>query len=407
MSVPKKFNPIPFPYHKELEITIDFITNLGKGVGKSEGWVIMVPFVMPGEYVRVRIFKNYSNYSEADLVEILKPASGRVVPKCKHFSKCGGCQYQHISYDEQINIKTMQVADILKKNAEIDFEVKTAIKSPLQYAYRSKITPHYNRPDKNGEQPIGFLANGRKYDIIDVNHCPIATNKINENFNEIRERAYADGGRKRRKRGGTLLLRDTIEGVTTDPKKIVSQKVGSILFQFRAGDFFQNNPSIINELVNYVKVSASGREINNLVDAYCGVGLFALSCSSLFKKVVGVEISESAIDFAKTNAKIHKISNVLFQKGNAESIFSNLSFDGHDSSVVVDPPRKGCDLGFLDQLIEFKPKKVIYVSCDPATQARDIKYLVNDCYTIREIQPFDLFPHTRHIESVAILERKF
>ena len=405
MQIPKNFIPTPFEYHQELELRIDHLANLGMGVGRLDGWVVMVPFVIPGELVKVRIYRNHSHYSEADLLEIIEPSEYRVSPKCALFSACGGCQYQHIDYEEQLRIKTQQVQELLKKNGDIEFLVSLAKSSKQVYGYRSKITPHYNRPDKNGEQPIGFLKYGRRHDIIDVEQCVIATDAINQALPEMRKKAIMEGGKKRRQRGGTLLLRETLEGVINNPKAVVSEKVGALTFQFKAGEFFQNNPFILPDLVEFVKSHASNDEITHLVDAYCGVGLFALSLSEVFESVVGVEISEAAIQLAKVNAQIHAIDNVRFQIGKAEAIFQHIKFSGENTSVIIDPPRKGCDLAFIEQLLEFNPRKIIYVSCDPATQARDLKYFVEKAYQLKEVQPFDLFPHTRHIESVAILER--
>ena len=401
MQIPKNFISTPFEYHEEVELKIDHLANLGMGVGRVNGWVVMVPFVIPGELVKVRIYRNHSQYSEGDLLEILESSKYRVSPKCSLFESCGGCQYQHIDYGEQLKIKTQQVKELLEKNGGIQFPVSLAKSSKQVFGYRSKITPHYNRPNKNGDQPIGFLKYGRRHDIVDV----IATDAINESLPEMREKAVLEGGKKRRQRGGTLLLRDTLEGVVNNPKAIVSEKVGELTFQFKAGEFFQNNPYILPDLVEFVKFHASGNGIKHLVDTYCGVGLFALSLSQVFELVVGVEISEAAIQFAKVNAQIHDINNVRFQIGKAEAIFQHIKFSGENTSVIIDPPRKGCDLAFIEQLLDFNPQKIIYVSCDPATQARDLNYFVENAYKLTEVQPFDLFPHTRHIESVAILER--
>ena len=405
MQIPKNFISTPFEYHEEVELKIDHLANLGMGVGRVNGWVVMVPFVIPGELVKVRIYRNHSQYSEGDLLEILVSSKYRVSPKCSLFESCGGCQYQHIDYGEQLKIKTQQVKELLEKNGGIQFPVSLAKSSKQVFGYRSKITPHYNRPNKNGDQPIGFLKYGRRHDIVDVKQCVIATDAINESLPEMREKAVLEGGKKRRQRGGTLLLRDTLEGVVNNPKAIVSEKVGELTFQFKAGEFFQNNPYILPDLVEFVKFHASGNGIKHLVDTYCGVGLFALSLSQVFELVVGVEISEAAIQLAKVNAQIHDINNVRFQIGKAEAIFQHIKFSGENTSVIIDPPRKGCDLAFIEQLLDFNPQKIIYVSCDPATQARDLNYFVENAYKLTEVQPFDLFPHTRHIESVAILER--
>ena len=192
-----------------------------------DNWVVMVPFVVPGEQVRVRVFRNYANYSDADLVEVLKPRR-IVLSRCGLFQACGGCQYQHMDYQRQLKEKTAHVKELMEKIGEIDFPVDLAIGSPV-YHYRSK-SPHYNRPNKDGSQPIGFLQYSRHNQIIDVEQCPIATTAINEALPEAREEARASGGKKRRQRGGTLLLRDVLEGVVTNPKEIVSERVGDLTF---------------------------------------------------------------------------------------------------------------------------------------------------------------------------------
>ena len=403
MQVPKNFIAEPFKYHHELEFTVDSLTNLGQGVGRVDGWVVMVPFVIPGERVKVRIFRNFQNYSDADLVEVLEASPDRVEPKCPLYSRCGGCQYQHISYERQLKEKTQHVKELMQKLGDIDFPVDLAHGSSQVYHYRSKITPHYNRPDKDGSQPIGFLQYGRRNQIIDVEHCPIATDAINEALPEAREEARRSGGKKRRQRGGTLLMRHVLEGVVKDPQEIVSERVGKLTFQFKAGEFFQNNPYILPDLVDYVASEASAEGARYLVDAYCGVGLFALSTAKSFEQVAGVEISEPAVRWAQANCKISGIKNARFVIGKAEAIFNGLKFPSEETAMVIDPPRKGCDESFRQQLLQYRPQRLVYVSCDPATQARDLKDFIEGGYKITKVQPFDLFPHTRHIENVVSL----
>ncbi|HAV13833.1 MAG TPA: SAM-dependent methyltransferase [Opitutae bacterium] len=405
-SAPKNFVAEPFEYHQEVELTIESLTNLGMGVGRIDGWVVMVPFVIPGEQVKARIFRNFQNYSDADLVEILQASPDRVAPKCSLYTKCGGCQYQHITYERQLKEKTQHVKELMEKLGEIDHPVALAHGSPQVYNYRSKITPHYNRPAKDGAQPIGFLQYGRRNQIIDVEQCPIATQAINEALPEAREEARREGGKKRRQRGGTLLMRNVLEGVVNNPQEIVSERVGDVTFQFKAGEFFQNNPYILPDMVKYVATEASALDARYLVDAYCGVGLFALSTAKSFEQVAGVEISEPAVRWAQANAKISGVKNARFVIGKAEAIFNGLKFPAEETAVVIDPPRKGCDESFRQQLMNFRPPRIVYVSCDPATQARDLKEFIASGYEITRIQPFDLFPHTRHIENVVSLSLK-
>ncbi|MEM8868522.1 MAG: class I SAM-dependent RNA methyltransferase [Verrucomicrobiota bacterium] len=402
--MPKNFIAEPFAYHEELEFVVESLTNLGMGVGRVNGWVVMVPFVIPGERVKGRVYRNFQNYSDADLVEVLESSPDRVEPRCRLFQACGGCQYQHINYRRQLEEKTSHVRELMQKLGGHDYPVELAHGSPQEYGYRSKLTPHYNRPAKDGSQPIGFLKFGRRQEILDVPHCPIATDAINEALPQVREDARREGGKKRRKRGGTLLLRNVLEGVVTDPQEIVSERVGDFSFQFKAGEFFQNNPYILPEMVNYVAKEASVDGARYLVDAYCGVGLFALSIAHTFEEVAGVEISEPAVRWAQANAEIGNVQNARFVIGKAEAIFNGLKFPGGESTVVIDPPRKGCDQSFRDQLMVYRPQRIVYVSCDPATQARDVKEFVENGYTVTRIQPFDLFPHTRHIENVVTLK---
>ncbi len=397
---PKNFVPTPFEYRQEIELEIDDLTNLGVGVGRVDGWVVMVPYALGGELVRARVYRNHKNYSDADLVEVLRPSPDRVEPLCPLFGTCGGCQYQHLSYAAQLEWKRKQVSDLMLRIGGIDFPVNPTHQSPRQYGYRSKLTPHYERPRK-GEMPVGFVMQGRRSTLVDVPHCPIASDAINEALPAARARIKNSNPR----RGGTLLLRDCDEGVCQDNNAIRTERVGGISYQFCAGEFFQNNPFILPELIDYAISQAKGTKY--LVDAYCGVGVFALAASKNFEKVAGVEISSKAIICANANAKINSIENCEFLIGKAETIFEGISkkFDGDETSMIIDPPRAGCDTKFLEQLVEFAPKKLVYVSCGPDTQARDLAYLTEHGYKLLELQPFDLFPQTRHIENVATLER--
>ncbi|RPG84847.1 MAG: class I SAM-dependent RNA methyltransferase [Coraliomargarita sp. TMED73] len=403
-QVPKNFIAEPYPYHYELELIVDSLTNLGSGICRAtDGWVVMVPFVIPGERVRARIYRNHSNYSEADLVEVLDRSPDRVDPACRLFQTCGGCQYQHIEYGRQLEEKTARVVELMEKAGLGEHRVEPAVGSPQLYHYRSKITPHYERPARDGSQPIGFLQHGRRRTIVDVESCPIATQAINEVLPGARAEARESGGKKRRQRGGTLLLRHVLEGVVTDPKAVVSERVGGLTFQFRAGEFFQNNPYILPQMVDYVIGEAKFGGVQYLVDAYCGSGLFALSAASSFTQVAGVEVSDQAVLWAQANCRISRIENARFLIGKAEAIFKGLSFLPEETTVIIDPPRKGCDASFRDQLMGYRPARVVYVSCNPATQTRDVEEFLQSGYRIERIQPFDLFPHTRHIENVITL----
>ena len=408
-----KFNDQPFPYHSEIELEIATLTNLGSGLGRvalpgetEAKWVVMVPFTLPGERVRARVFRNHKNFSEADLVSVLTPSADRVDPLCPLFGRCGGCQYQHLAYSAQLDWKRRQVAELLQHMAGIaNFPVAPVVGSPRHFNYRSKITPHFNPPRGDAPVPIGFLRQGTRFDIVDVPQCPIATEAINERLAAVRARVHAQQATY--VRSATLLIRDAGGEVTTDYDAVVTECVGDTKLHFLARDFFQNNPFILPAFTAYVRDQAAASGARFLVDAYCGSGLFALASASAFTRVAGIELSESSIRFARENAAANAITNATFTAGDAASLFAGLDvgFIPADTAVIIDPPRKGCDEPFLQQLFAFSPRAVVYVSCDPATQMRDLKNFLTAGYTLTAAQPFDLFPQTRHLECVLTLRK--
>jgi tRNA/tmRNA/rRNA uracil-C5-methylase (TrmA/RlmC/RlmD family) len=467
----KKFNDYPFGYHQEIELEITTLTNLGSGLGrvpvppnplapnettpeienrgsnieKPSGWVVMVPFTLPGERVRARVFRNHKNFSEADVVSVLTPSSDRVQPQCPLFGRCGGCQYQHLSYSAQLQWKQRQVAELLEHMASITFAVSSVVASPREYGYRSKITPHFaaprfadraafesplgrsddalpssvGEPKKEVQRfPIGFLRQGTRFDIVDVPRCPIATDAINARLTEVRASVHERAATYTR--GATLLLREASGVVTTDYDAVITETIAvagvakpgpgsaspatkAVQLHFLARDFFQNNPFILPAFTGYVREQAAASGARFLVDAYCGSGLFALTAAPAFERVAGVEISESSVRFARENAAANGIANATFLAADAAAIFAGLDFKPSDTAVIIDPPRKGCDEAFLQQLFAFGPRAVVYVSCDPATQMRDLRHFLTAGYTLTAAQPFDLFPQTRHLECVLTL----
>jgi 23S rRNA (uracil1939-C5)-methyltransferase/tRNA (uracil-5-)-methyltransferase len=462
----RKFNDHPFPYRTEIVLEISTITNLGVGLGRvplpssqpsavsdqpegsdsglrsevsafSSGWVVMIPFTLPGEKVRARVYRNHKNYSEADLLEVLTPSPHRIAPQCPLFGSCGGCQYQHLTYAEQLKWKRQQVQELLKYMAGVEFAVNPVIGSPREFGYRSKITPHFAAPRRGREgqsaegkvpgigapvpsplplrpllPPIGFLKQGTRFELVDVPQCPIATPEINAKLTEVREKTRRRLAAGEYKRDATLLLRHAQEGVVTDYDAVIHEVVAPesgatapLRLHFLARDFFQNNPFILPAFTRYVRDQAAASGARCLVDAYCGSGLFALSCAPAFEKVAGVEISETSVKFATENAAANGIGNATFRAADAAQIFAGLDFPPAETAVVIDPPRKGCDQPFLDQLFAFGPRAVVYVSCDPATQMRDLRGFLAAGYRLTAVQPFDLFPQTRHLECVITLVR--
>lgn len=438
-AVPK-FNPTPFAYLEELEFRVDTLTNLGDGVGRVNDWVIMVPHTIPGELIKAKVYRNHKTYSQATLTAVIDPSPHRVEAKCPLFGVCGGCQYQHMSIEAQRDWKRQQVVDGLTRIGglkDANIIVNKTLGTDEIFGYRSKITPHNDSPypPSSGElRAIGFmraqfptiyggvdLEEIDTHRIVDVTHCPIAVPEINEKLPEFREEvrrrekeraASIQAGEpqpKRKKRSGygaSHLLRLVEEGVVTDMSKIVTERVGDLQFKFKATEFFQNNPFVLPSLIKHVTAQASANgSMRYLIDAYCGGGLFALCSSRVFDECSGVEVSPAAVQYAKENAKLNNIQNCSFLQGTAADIFSGLKYNADVTCIVIDPPRKGCDNVFLAQLFEFFPKRIVYVSCDPSTQARDAKKIVACGYKILDVTPFDLFPQTRHIENVITFER--
>ena len=312
------------------------------------------------------------------------------------------------------------MAELLKHMAGVEFPVNEVIGSPRPYGYRSKITPHFSRPKHGGLGEIGFLRAGTRSQLVDVPRCDIATDALNEALGGVRDEARSQVARY--KNGATLLLREDADGrVLTDPRAAMVSAVGRLMdesesegaaegsparewrFRHLAGDFFQNNPSILPAFVGYITRAAAAGGARFLVDAYGGSGLFAIAAADYFEAVAGVEISESAVAQARANAVENGVVNATFLAASAEAIFAGITFAAAETVVLIDPPRAGCSEAFIEQLLLFRPSACVYVSCNPATQMRDLRLFLAAGYGVHEVQPFDLFPQTKHLECVLTL----
>ncbi|KAF9351602.1 tRNA(m5U54)methyltransferase [Mortierella sp. AD094] len=460
--------PPPFQNFEELEVTIGSLAQSGEGLGilpdRGEGWVLVVPFVVPGERVKARVYRHNWGYSHADLVEVIQPAENRIAQDdilCKYFGKCAGCQLQHISYPDQMKFKRQVVENAFKNYAGKYFASLPAVdpvsQSPIQSQYRTKITPHFEALNPKHQAAgtsqqvqIGFMQSGKRR-ILDIEDCPIATPIVNEGMKVMR--ADVQKNIASYKKGATMLLREsnpivpgtesdsppkTTKICVTDHKETITEWVGKFRFDYPAGSFFQNNNAILPSLIGYVQQqlhlplsdtasdssssdpSVSGNftgpnnEIKYLVDAYCGSGLFGITCHEGFKKVLGVEISAASISCATNNLVLNKLSTdtTAFHLDDADKIFAHIDFPSSETALIIDPPRKGCSDEFLDQMVAFLPARVVYVSCNVQTQARDLQGLLDRCaakglpgYKVEAIRGFDLFPQTRHVEGVMTLTR--
>lgn len=380
-----------------LEGTVESIDYDGLGQCNIREQIFSVPCVIPGETIR---FRPLAKEDHRALVQnLIQPAPSRVQPRCPLFGRCGGCQYQHLEYDGQLQLKRDQIRRLMSDHfADRTWEVSPAIGSPLIYGYRKKLTPHYGRI-RTGDEAIGFQQLFRRR-ILDVPTCPIATEEINAALEPLRHRLLSTPT----KRGGTAILRQGDGTVSTGFRDLLSETVGHLRFHFYSGDFFQNNTSILPRFLDHIISRAAANPVRFLVDAYCGVGLFSIAAGHFFEKICGIEINGDAIRLARLNGKLNGLSNSEFLIGSAEAVFDAVTFPADETTVLIDPPRSGCGPAFLRQLLNYGPRRVAYVSCGPQSQMRDLESLLGD-YGIVEVQPFDFFPQTKHIENLVILER--
>jgi len=321
------------------------------------------------------------------------------LPACVLFGRCGGCQLQDLDYGAQLAQKTEAVQRLFPGLA-----VEPCVPSPRTYGYRSKLTPHFPRPRPERPLRIGFLEAGLPRRTLDVAACPIATPAVNARMAELRDEVRARAASY--KRGATLLVREAASGVTVDPRAVVTEEVGDLSLQFLAGDFFQNNPFLLPRLAATVAAQARSGGARFLVDAYCGSGLLGLHAAPAFERVLGVEVSPSAVRWATANAARNGRANCTFLAADAAAVFAEVPFPAAETAVIVDPPRKGCGPDFLRQLAAFAPCTIVYVSCNPETQAPEVAALAEAGYRCTRLEPFDMFPQTRHLECVATLTRK-
>ncbi|KAJ1665899.1 tRNA(m5U54)methyltransferase [Coemansia sp. RSA 1813] len=425
-------------------------------LSKDRPWAFAVPFVLKGEKVRVRSVRHEWGYTQADLLSVIDKSPMRVDAPCEYFGRCSGCQLQHIGHQDQLKFKREMVKRAFSSAHPIfaNLTVSKVIQSPLEFGYRTKLTPHFDiRKDTPPEQvSIGFNAAGQRR-VLDIEDCMIGTDAVRRGMLMARQDTKAKMAEY--KRGATLLIRETnipkddpngdvskipaadlTKDFVLDPKRWVTDVVKDIKFRFPASSFFQNNASILPAFTGYVREelqkwsrllsdSADEGELQYLIDAYCGSGLFGITCHSGFKRVMGIEISTESISCANNNAKMNGIDNCDFVLGDATKIFEKVDISPKHTAVIIDPPRKGSSPEFLDQLIAYGPRVIVYIACGVPAQARDIAYMQGKgaiivdgkmpdsalsppgaVYRIASVQPFDLFPQTYHVENIVTLVRE-
>jgi tRNA/tmRNA/rRNA uracil-C5-methylase (TrmA/RlmC/RlmD family) len=373
---------VPLKIGDQVHLTIDDIAFGGEGVGRMDDFVVFVPFVLVGEAVAVEITEVKKNFARAKLLRVDKPSSERVQPECRYFGACGGCQYQHVAYPAQLRLKHKQIGDLFERVGRFPRDaILPVIPCPQPYGYRNRIMvrSQWNKPEQ--KLNIGFL----RWDcglVEDIEECRIAEPVLNEQIRHIRSHPPPKGGIK-------VVLRVQAEGWEVPPDS-----------------FFQNNFFLLPRLVGTVRGFLLESGVRHLADLYCGVGFFGIELATAVASFVGVEYDRSAVQAARQNAAARKIANGEFLSAKAEGGLEEVlkKFSPERAAVILDPPRKGCQPELLQQLRVTRPAQIIYVSCHPATMARDLNMLCRDgAFDLVRVQPLDMFPQTQHVECVADL----
>lgn len=449
---------LPVQKNDYIDVVFEDLTHDGAGVAKVDGYPLFVPNGLPGEKAKIKVIKANKGYGFGRLVETYEVSHYRVKAPCSIYKECGGCQLQHLSYEGQLKAKEKQVRDVLERIGKLENVIVHPVlgmKDPWRYRNKAQVPV--------GEQEgglIGGFYQQRSHQIIDMKECIIQQEKNDEVVQTVIEicsrygvRAYDEGRNKGDIRhvmaryglvtGEVMVvlvtrtndlpnkkkiieeIADRISGIKSIVQNVNSKKtnvifgdetrvlwgeeviydfIGDIKFAISARSFYQVNPEqtkvLYEKALEYADLS--GEE--NVIDAYCGIGTISLFLAQKAKKVFGVEIVPEAIEDAKRNAMLNGISNAEFAVGEAEKVIPKWYEEGNSADVlVVDPPRKGCDEALLNTILQMKPKKVVYVSCNPGTLARDLRILEDGGYKTVEVQPVDMFPQTMHVECVSQL----
>jgi len=452
---------IPVKKNDYLEVEFEDLTHDGAGVAKIDGYPIFVQGGLPEEHAKIKVTKVNKGYGFGRLIEILEQSPFRVECPAEDAHKYGGCQLQHISYKGQLKYKENMVKQVLTRIGKLeDVVVHPIIGMDNPWHYRNKAQVPVG--EKDGKLIAGFFK-PRSHEIVDTNESLLHLHEINEAIKVVKEIASELGiqpyqeeshkgvlrhimARYGRQTGELMVVMVTRTNELPQRAKLVekiierlpkvksivhnsnSKKtnvimgdqtevlwgsefiydyIGDIKFAISARSFYQVNPEqtkvLYDKALEYAELT--GKE--SVIDAYCGIGTISLFLAQKAKKVFGVEIIPEAIEDAKRNAQLNGITNTEFAVGEAETVIPAWYKEGNSADVlVVDPPRKGCDEALLQTIIDMKPKKIVYVSCNPATLARDLRILEEGGFKTLEVQPVDMFPQTTHVETVALLERK-
>jgi 23S rRNA (uracil1939-C5)-methyltransferase len=343
---------------RSVELEIHDVAFGGKGVARDNGKAVFVPFTIAGERVSARITREKKQFAEADLVEVLEPSAHRVAPPCPYFGRCGGCSYQHISYEHQLEIKWRQVEQAMRRIARLaDPPMRPIVPSPLPYAYRNRITLHVQ------DEVVGFYRRD-VHELMDIAACPIAMPEVNAALAQLRATRPHDGHYSLRAHSGPRVFAQTNDAVAD----AMADHIGSILVHDRG----------------------------LLIDAFCGAGFFARRFAPQFERVIGIDWDRFAIDAARKDAR----PNETFIAGDVALELAKATTPS--CALIVDPPATGLSAEMRRAILDSSPRTIIYVSCNPPTLARDLVDLQSH-FDVISITPFDMFPQTAEIEVVVVL----
>jgi 23S rRNA (uracil1939-C5)-methyltransferase len=443
----------------ELEVTGQ--AHDGAGVGKYEGFAVFVPLTVPGETVRVRIESVKKNYARGKLLELVQAHPDRIEPVCPVYEACGSCQSQHLSYEAQLKHKRQQVADHFKRIGGMDdVLIHPVLGMSDPWRYRNKAQVPFG--ERQGKVVAGFYSPG-SHNIIDMESCVIQHElndaairfvkaqaeelgipiyneqkhagvlrhvmvRIGSNTGEMMIVLVTNGESlpKRKELVKRLVvafpqLTSLVQNINSKRtnvilgpknkrlwgKEVIHDTIGDVKFAISPHSFYQVNTSQTKVLYDQVLRYAALTGNETVIDAYCGIGTIALYLAKHAKQVYGVEIVPEAIRDAKANARLNGITHAHFAVGAAEQVMPKWLEDGIKPDVViVDPPRKGCDPMLLKTVADMRPERLVYVSCNSATLARDAKLLLERGYRVQEVQPVDMFPQTGHVECCALLVKE-
>lgn len=366
----------------QLTLTVSDIAFGGEGVARHNDFVYFVPWVALGEVVEAEVTEVKKNFARAKLLRILQPAVERVKPVCRYFGECGGCQYQHLSYAAQLQLKHKQIRDLFQRIGGLDpTAVTEVVACPKPYGYRNRIMIRSQWNKIKQGLNLGFIRAADRL-VEDIERCEIAEPALNNQITEVRAHPPPKGGLK-------VVLRIVPEGWEVPPDS-----------------FFQNNLFLLPKLVEVARECLRHSGARHLADVYCGVGFFSIELGDLVESFTGVEYDRLAIQAARRNAVARGRTNGQFVAGKAEELLPEIlaRYRPAEASVLLDPPRKGCRADLLESLLRARPGQIIYVSCQPATMARDLNVLCSGgVFRVAQVVPLDMFPQTAHVECVVDL----